>query len=274
MRSIPDGHLRYPVSITLSDGSSASGFYFNSSKHLYFVTARHVLFNNKDGVFEPKCGRVRLTSYPHELKLSNQILLDIPLNDFFKKGNVKYDKVQDAAIIQCGEYLSNSQIKLLDGATIKCDAGVLLTVPKDHIKLYKDVLLGNDVFIFGYPNSLGIKDQPQIDYKSPLLRKGVIAGINDNRQAIILDCPVYPGNSGGPVIEVEMVALGQWKFTVIGVVSEFVPYVDVWESKRHGNINTFIENSGYSVVTPIDVIIKLIDELNNNVLVVTADNHK
>ena len=100
----------------------------------------------------------------------------------------------------------------------------IIGVSSENIKLFKDVLIANTIYLFGYPTSLGMKKIPQIDPLRPLLRFGILAGTNPNKKTIILDCPSYPGNSGGPVIEVEQVNLTQKKFRVIGVVSQFIPF--------------------------------------------------
>jgi hypothetical protein len=77
-----------------------------------------------------------------------------------------------------------------------------------------------------------------------------VAGKNQITRTIIIDCPVYPGNSGGPVIEVE----SQGPISVykaIGVVTQFVPGT-VW-----GNT----VNSGYAVVVPMDRVLETVERL-------------
>jgi hypothetical protein len=69
---------------------------------------------------------------------------------------------------------------------------------------------------------------------------------------------VYPGNSGGPVIEVEQKGL-QWHYATIGIVSQFVPVVETWENTVHRYTNIELGNSGYSVATPIEYALELID---------------
>jgi hypothetical protein len=46
---------------------------------------------------------------------------------------------------------------------------------------------------------------------------------------------------------------------VIGVISQFVPFAEVWDNKTHGYQNVEISNSGYSIATPIDFVIMLIE---------------
>jgi len=49
------------------------------------------------------------------------------------------------------------------------------------VQKFNDVLIANDAYIIGYPTSIGKKNYPQIDYKRPLVRKGVIAGKNPEK---------------------------------------------------------------------------------------------
>jgi hypothetical protein len=80
-----------------------------------------------------------------------------------------------------------------------------------------------------------------------LLRKGIIAGKNDVLKAIILDCPIFYGNSGGLVIEVETMSLGNINYKAIGLITNFIPYNKIW-----------LQNSGYSIVVPMDFVEELI----------------
>jgi hypothetical protein len=129
----------------------------------------------------------------------------------------------------------------------------ILGVGLDAITRFNDVLIGNEVILFGYPTSLGLQVMPQIDQQRPLLRKGIVAGENLARHSIILDCPVYPGNSGGPVIEIDSFGPFRRRFNMIGVVDQYVPYAD------GGRSVTIMANSGYSVVVPMDFVLELVN---------------
>ena len=76
-------------------------------------------------------------------------------------------------------------------------------VSREGIKTLDEVIVGNDVIMYGYPTSLGLEKIAQIDPLRPLLRKGIVAGKNIQRSSLVLDCPAYFGNSGGPVFEIE-----------------------------------------------------------------------
>jgi hypothetical protein len=65
-------------------------------------------------------------------------------------------------------------------------------------------------------------------------------------------------------LEVNQTLLGIVNFHLIGVVVQFVPFVDQWQNIRTpGLINTSFQNSGYSVALPVDFIFDLIQEIGN-----------
>ena len=106
--------------------------------------------------------------------------------------------------------------------------------------------MGNQVFVFGYPTSItGIN--PWLDLRLPLLRRGIVAGINNELKAVILACPTFQGNSSGLVVEVERTFLTGIKYRAIGLITNLIPYQTDW-----------IQNSGYSVVVPMDFVEELI----------------
>ncbi len=247
----------------------ASGFYVDNHRSLYFVTARHVLFKEKvtkaketlaDLVF--RSPSALLVSYPAQLEITTPKEIELTLDHLHKGNNIKFHATQDIVAIKIGDFIEDPKIrggklvKFVGGVKVKASPGDLLTVDINSVKTFKDVLVGNDVYIFGYPSSLGIQGITQIDYEKPLLRKGIVAGKNENLRTVILDCPVYYGNSGGPVVEVEEGA--PLKFRVIGLVLQFVPFVEEWYNLKYRVSNVQIDNSGYSVVIPMDPVLDLL----------------
>ncbi len=131
----------------------------------------------------------------------------------------------------------------------------IVGVIQDNVKTLDQVLIGNKVIVFGYPISLGLQTKPQLHPHRPLLRRGMVAGQNLQRKAIVLDCPVYQGNSGGLVMQIETKNVFEKHFFVIGVVGEFVPFID------QGQRSTFValNNSGYSIAIPMDFVLELVN---------------
>lgn len=170
--------------------------------------------------------------------------MELDLTKLLQGKHIGYHLSHDVAYIKLGiaqPTAKQMKIQMLEGVRKNKVPGII-GVAGDNFKLLKDVQVGNQVYVFGYPTSITSID-PWLDIGLPLLRKGVVAGINNELEAIILDCPVFPGNSGGLVMEVERTSLTEARFRAIGVITNFVPYQRNW-----------LQNSGYSVVVPMDFV--------------------
>ncbi len=162
----------------------------------------------------------------------------------------------DVALVYLGTL---NPLTLIDGISI-IKAGKnsnFIMVHSNNLIPYKGVLISNEAFVIGYPTSIGTPENPQIDYEQPLLRKGIVAGKNDKNKSIILDCPVYQGNSGGLAMQMDE-ANGRRNFQIIGLVTEFIPFFEKMYSLHHHYQNLNLENSGYSVVVPSDHMLDVI----------------
>ena len=253
-RAIPDDNLAYPVLITLAQGGSGSGFFLNTSHSEFFVTAKHVLFGNTGALVAPACSLVSYARDPNE-NAKNEFHLD--LQQLNVAGQAVAHSTADVAVVRIGT-VHDTAVTPLPGVTVATVApSGILGVAEQSVRTFSDVLVANEVFIFGYPTSIGLKNVPQIDYERPLLRKGIIAGKNEGLKTLILDCPVYWGNSGGPVLEVESQGLTK-RFKVVGVVSQLIPLVETWKNETQGYQNIDVSNSGYSVASPMDPVMELV----------------
>jgi hypothetical protein len=249
-RAIPDDNLAYPVRVYLQ-GSEGSGFFLVTDSFLFFVTAKHVLYDPKTNTAYHN--NITLESYTADSSepLTNVIAVDLAA----AAGNVKPHPTADVVVIKIGK-VDEARFHGGAGVTLKQKPpqGVVAASASQTTKKFDEVQISNDVYVFGYPNSIGLQQIPQVDQKRPLIRKGIVAGLNRSLRTIILDCEVYPGNSGGLVLEVENNGF-QRQFKVIGLVSQFVPF----DNSRFGGIaaNPTVLNSGYSVVIPIDFALEL-----------------
>jgi len=253
MRDFPEKNLNYPVLIK-NKSNSGSGFYLIYKEKEYLITAKHVLFDKNNNLLSDS---IQLISYFGEDKCSLRTNLEINKNTFFSKD---YDIA--FVLIASLEKISEGKFNSIFEKTIK-NEGVntsnIVALPEEAIKKYENSLVGNEVFVMGFPVSIGNPKDNQINYEKPLLKKGIVAGKNDIKRTIIIDSAIHFGNSGGLVIEVEKV-MGGTNHSGIGIISEYVPFIDILESKKYGYNNVSIENSGYSVVVPIDTIEKLIKD--------------
>ncbi len=262
MRYIPENNLAYPILIKMDTGGCGSGFFLSSKESLYLVTAKHVFLNQKDNSF--LCNKeFTITAYSSDLSIKEPMQVLIQLDSI--KETIKKHNTHDVVIIKIGNIkydkaTNSSKAFFLDGIKVtKCpDGASIVWIVDNMFKKYEDVFISNEIFILGYPVSIGQKGYEQIDINKPLLRKGIVSGKNENKRTIILDSPVYFGNSGGLVLEVSIVN-GSPQFLPIGIVSEYVPFVEELYSLQHKEIISINRtNSGYSIAVPIDTILDLI----------------
>jgi hypothetical protein len=250
-RSIPDDNLGYPVLIT-GINFTGSGFYMNTNDNTFLVTAKHVLFDRKTGKLLSNTVEVR--SYSRDPADRNPNIFELDLSAL----EVKAHAAQDIAVVKIANFgeekptaSAPAQLTFLPGVQIKAlSSNGIVGVDQSGVKLFDHILVGNNVILFGYPTSLELKELSQLDPMRPLLRRGLVAGQNLEKRSVVLDCPVYPGNSGGPVVEMDPEGLG-YRLFVIGVVSEFVPFAD---SAKYFSM---VSNSGYSIATPMDFVLEL-----------------
>jgi len=252
MRKIPDDNLAYPVLIEM-DNSIGSGFFLNDENKIYLVSASHVLFNRDTGALISNIAKI--TSYPKEKADKEKNVFKLDLAKLLSKGHLKYDFSKDVVVLKIGDVDSETRLfnTLSEVEVMEISTTGVVGVGIDNTRTYQESLIANDVFVFGYPVSLNLLQIPQIDYSRPLLRHGIIAGKNDLTKTLVLDLPVYHGNSGGPVIEAEQEGLG-FRYRVVGLITEFVPAL----ARAKDRVEV---NSGYSIAASLDRVLELVEEV-------------
>lgn len=269
---LPPDNLNYPIRILVGE-SSGSGFLIKHEQDVYMVTAKHVLYrtnliNNTSDLIATEA---QIVCYPR----TGAGVSDTPriyrfdLSAIVASGDLKAHPSKDLVVIKVGSVQvieMNPTLILLPSVTItQASSGTLITYEMSSSRRFADVEVTNEVFVLGYPVSLSTPEMQQINYDVPLARKGIVAGKNSSNQSIILDCPVYGGNSGGLVLEVNEVGPGTGNLHLIGVVVQFVPFVEQWRNMRFPELqNTSFQNSGYSVALPVDNIYDLINGIEAN----------
>lgn len=248
--SLPSRFLTYPVLIEVG-GRTGTGFYLNNKNALYLVTACHVLFDN--GI-ELVADRAQLVSLEPDTVAKNTIFVEC--KSLLSSGALKKHPKSDIAVCKIGSLAPRNDglfsIEFVEGVTEQHD-GHLRGLDVNNTALLADVVVSNDVFLFGYPTSLG--SEAQIDPKYPLLRKGIIAGKTADKR-IVVDCPVYFGNSGGLVVEIK--ANGVFG---VGVAIQMIPFVEeLWSKQHRTTVGRRLENSGYALVEPIDRVLELLSD--------------
>jgi hypothetical protein len=252
----------YPVFIG-SDAGTGSGCLLQLSNSVYLVTAKHVLFADSVGTNSPallsQMAFLKSYSRAGTTNVSERKVV-IGLSQLLSAGEIRYSTNRDVVLVRIEECKTNdlNLVHPLPGIIfLSQDVGLMVEGP-DFVCLAKDVDVGADVFMFGYPTSLTGPISQIFDPSEPLLRKGIVAGINLERKTIIIDCPSYFGNSGGPVIQAEHPSFGVTRYRMIGLVSGFVPFQEEWENKTMKYSHVIKSNSGYTVIEPIDIALELV----------------
>lgn len=265
---LPNDNLYYSVLLSLDEGKSyGSGFRLKYRDCNYLVTARHVLFNES---FEIRASNLIMTCQ-NVNSIDEPVILGVDL----KSSSYEFDKLNDVAVIKLGTfkkvYAKETPLKgdikkhkrptALHGEDYLSEISIptnarLVSLDIEATRGIDKIRIGNDVYLMGYPTSLGMKRNDDFDSSKPLLRKGIISGIYKNKNTFIIDCPTYFGNSGGPIVEYAE----DGYYRIIGIVSKYIPFVTEWYSSREHIKNTELTNSGYTVCVPIQAAFDLIDK--------------
>lgn len=261
MSIIPNNKTANAVSIT-SSKSKGSGVFIQYKGVLYLVTAKHVLYLELNGEYKLLDNKITLKCPSHVKNDYINRIMEIDLND----QNVWYNHNNDIAAVEIGQSSRNEKEKRWDVRYHKnvhqLEKGAYSPQlnSENTFKFLNDVKVATDVIVFGFPTSLGITNYLDFfDVDKPILRKGSVAYLNYKRSHIIIDCPVYPGNSGGPVFEVIVNESGNQEVKLIGIVSRYIPFKQEWVNYRDNLVNAEFVNSGYTVVMSTDLIIQTIE---------------
>ena len=133
----------------------------------------------------------------------------------------------------------------------------------EEMKAY-GVAEGNLVYSLGFPMNL-------VDIiKSPICRLGCISRIFDafirrkESPTFLVDAQTFPGNSGGPIIgQLENMSMKDFfkkEVKLIGILSAYIPYTTpLINAQTHRPSMILEENSGLTIVHPVDRIREVVD---------------
>ena len=205
--------------------------------------------------------QARCTFYPSRTETSSVMTLNMSV--LLGKGDVRFSMDHDIAMARfedCNP--TNSSQLIFDTSVVDFSDSSHRDIPDiridDWARKYDAVSVGSDIFIVGFPSSIGLNEAPQIDPNAPLFRKGIVSGKNSAIRTLVLDCPSFPGNSGGPVILEEKASVTSDNFYIVGVVTEFVPFRQTWQNQQFGLVNQEWSNSGYSIAEPMDTVLDMV----------------
>lgn len=270
-QGIFDRMMNSPMRLKIGN-SVGSGVLYKDSSNIFLITARHVLFDEiktklNDKVissFQFKGDSLKMLCYGFNIKNTELMSSEysFSINELNKMKLVMPSYEQDIAVIHVAKLGKQKkddfdEIKWLVNIPLSDSSSSMEIYATNHVFELRNIQPGSDIYIFGYPVSLG--SQKQFDVERPLLRRGIIAGKNLSNRSLILDCTIYQGNSGGPVMMAKPVH-DATRYYLVGIVTEWVPFIDTLESKSFGYKNIIAENSGLSIAISIDIALELIED--------------
>lgn len=216
------------------------------------ITAKHVFHDSSKNWF-PSSVRIRFSWYD-----------DQPVDEYFgfeielKNDNSNYwfehpDSEIDLACIPI--YIPSHLVELNNYK--------LPVLPYKQIGTDFDIYEGESILVFGYPGAVGINF-----HTKAIIRQGIVAWTPPNFDAdskILIDCDIFPGNSGGPVFSYPIGLSRDGKFEFgkeikfIGIVVErrlsntklfTSEKLDTPLTDSRGNLLLSYESIGIGVVIP------------------------
>jgi Trypsin. len=257
---LPEDNLAYPVQV-LVEGGGGTGFFVRRDRDLFLVTARHVLVNPQTGQLWSRDATLRALS--KDVKETTVTVIHLNTAQLQDERQLRTDAIRDVAVMRLGT-LKVDGVDTTPGVVItdKSKAGIIVA-PFAYLTRYADVDISSQIFMLGYP-SIGVTGAAQIDRTRPLVRGGIVAGVNAALKTIIIDAPVNHGNSGGPVVQLSRTN----RLRIIGIATQFVPVPEDVPPLSPANASDppdsssrtllALGNSGYGVVASADAIIDLI----------------
>jgi len=164
----------------------------------------------------------------------------------------------------------------------KIDVDKFPVLPYSMLATDEDIFQGARIYVLGYPGSVGREF-----WNKAILREGIISWtstLNPQKGKILIDCDVFPGNSGGPVFKIpsgigrdgNFLVGGKIKF--IGIVSQRrfseTPVEAGGKSVRdiQGKALHSAESIGIGVLEPVSRVSEMLDRLKNELENVIKEN--
>ena len=276
------GEAQFPIDtrrtalmVELGTGGRGSGFFLErrrtvtreyASNSVFLVTAKHVLFSTKQNGLQLWSSNCILTFGNHS---ADPIVhhASIDLGAALALSELRVHPTRDIALVHWLDYTTDRTNRISHFPkkfviTSQTDLDGFRTVPESEAIPLTNVIVGSLSFTFGYPSSVGSRDTPQLDQARPLLRRGSVADVDQNRHIVVLDLPIYKGNSGALVFAEHRINMApatvEPVYRPIGVITQFVPFEEKWWNDQYVFANTTIANSGYSICEPMDSVTEIV----------------
>lgn len=271
---IPNSWINSLVLIEIQKEGSfqplGTGFLTGSKGYRILVTNAHVLRDNKDNL--PLFIRVNKKDPKPKEDMFGRIKI-FPMEN--PKLEPVFHRVVDLAVLYV--WVPNT----LDLRSVKI--GEILD---SSLLQQKDVPLGDEVLLFGFPTSIKEIEKIEKEVNIPVIRSGIVSAKfkRSDHDLLLIDAPTYWGSSGGPVIlkpsffnvtqdpSGDVPPKSQTEPKLIGIVSEMLPIglkfkvedtpgTPSQRNEKEKQEVVSIWHSGLSVVVPVDYLIELINGL-------------
>ena len=227
------------------------GFKTESSEEVFLITNKHVV--HRAGV---QSLVVRFNAQGEQR--CNDLRLDI------RNPNIQYsqhpNEIVDIIAVSVNTQLlkdTQSVYNFFDFSTDTCTLTDLNNI---------GMMEGSTVFALGFPMNL-----VEYNQQSPICRMGCISRISNcyrqiNPTSFLIDAQTFPGNSGGPVVTQEADFSSNNMAKLIGIVCAYIPYREILYSRQTECERSIMEeNSGLTVVQPVDRIREVVDIERNRI---------
>ena len=247
--------IQSTVLVKIGDVSGSGILVRDSTDNISLITAKHVLLDPKTKFSKLHSDSALIQFYASDFESDSANYIFIDLIKIQSEKLLKVDSTHDICVVKIAFVEESKVIKYNNGISRYGHPAKYTPyyIDEKTIISKKNLFLGEDIFIVGFPSSIGLKQIPQFDYDKPLLKRGSVAGVSDKFDNFIIDCPVYHGNSGGPVF-LERKDFNTYKLRIIGVVSQFIPLYNQTLTKK----DLTVQHSSYAVIVPIEFGLKLL----------------
>lgn len=228
-------------------------FYVNHLKETVpvLVTAKHV-FEDTENEWNPS-----------ELRLRFSWFDDKPVDEYFGFRLVLFEEGKKNWFSHSNEEVDLAGIPLNIPANLDIGSVSIKVQAYSQIATDQEIFEGASIYVLGYPGAVGAEY-----WTKALVRHGIVSWFsrtNPKGSKILIDCDIFPGNSGGPVFyfPVGMGSDGGFQFGTeikfMGIVSQrrFSP------TEVIGTKLISLESIGIGVVEPASRVRELLNEIES-----------
>ncbi|VVB54383.1 Trypsin-like peptidase domain protein [uncultured archaeon] len=233
---------RAQVSQKLNTGESvfSTGTGFFVSPDGYIVTAGHVI-GDADTVY---------ILYNHDVLLtSNQEVIPVAASLILQAKVIRYSKDLDMALLKIDVPFPVNLTRQINNVSV-VEERPINAVPYFKLGDFTSASEGQDFLVIGYP----------LNVNFPVNQKGIVSakgGLFNGKNSIYIQTLVNPGNSGGPVIDINT-------NKVVGVVLQRTTINLENEKLRLPGLETLPQNESSGVLLFFTIYNNLLDKIGEN----------